>query len=369
MIKEYPNNLKLKQLRAAYKKRKGKELTYNKIAEICCYKESSIKKWGMISDKQVKMPDRALKPLLEYFSQMGLDDVYVSSRQLEKQKEVIEYIKKKIKKYNFTETPIVAFVNQKGGVTKTSMTYTFAKILAKADYKVLLIDNDPQGNLTYTVTGESYYEGSSTTKSLYYKKHENLLKRSKSINQKLIDIPFEVNKKLFVYGANDDLAPVQKEDQAKSFNFKSNVKELSKDFDFVLIDTLPSISLQFYSSVIACNYSIIPITANEYSLQGLARLIDTLVEISESGMSDFTTLGMIFNIVEKHTIEYKQLSKEVKKHYPGFPFKSEIPKCVTMNKTIKPHGKDITDYDLHGSCSEAFISACKEMIEKIRKGA
>ena len=209
-------------------------------------------------------------------------------------------------------TKTIAVVNQKGGVGKTTSSTNLAKGIASRGKRVLLVDNDSQGNSTRTIFGDDLPEeilsfnddgrvitGVSNTMQLYLGEEGAT--------------PFVYSDCLSVFGSSKHLAEISNKDIVEAgFTFKNLLQSFS-DYDYIIIDCLPSFGTMMTSALMVADYMLIPTTLDDYSVKGIEHLIETAMNIKKNLNQDLGVLGIFCNsvdgrdvLVERHFLEQLQ---------------------------------------------------------------
>ena len=194
-------------------------------------------------------------------------------------------------------TKTIAIVNQKGGVGKTTSSTNLAKRMAARGLSVLLIDNDAQGNSTRTIFGDEIPDailelndskrlvvGPANTIQLYYGDESAT--------------PFAVSEQLSVFGSSKHLAEISNKDIIDAgFSFKNRLQQFDQ-FDYVIIDCLPSFGTLMTSALMVADYMLIPTTLDDYSVKGIEDLIDSAMNIKKNLNQNLGVLGIFCNSVD-----------------------------------------------------------------------
>ena len=200
-------------------------------------------------------------------------------------------------------TKTIAVVNQKGGVGKTTSSTNLAKRMAARGLRILLIDNDAQANSTRTIFGDEMPEaifsindngrlivGPANTIQLYYGEESDHGAESAK--------PFAFSEQLSVFGSSKHLAEISSKDiVGAGFNFKNQVQQFDQ-FDYVIIDCLPSFGTLMTSALMVADYMLIPTTLDDYSVKGIEDLIDTAMNIKKNLNQNLGVLGIFCNSVD-----------------------------------------------------------------------
>lgn len=250
---------------------------------------------------------------------------------------------------------VISVTNQKGGVGKTTSAVNIAYYLAKQGKKTLLIDFDPQGNATSGLGfNKQDLEGTMSDVML-----ENKL---------LVDIILPANhKNLFVAPATSYLANTEAElaQANRRFTRLKNAISTLPDYDFIVIDSPPSLSLLTVNGLIAAQYVLLPVQAEFYALEGLGQLLETMKLVRKSMNPTLDLLGVLPTMVDGRTTLSGQVHEEIKKHFPGKVFKTTIPRNIRLAEAPS-HGLPIGAYDKFSKGARAYKAVTKEVLERVK---
>ncbi len=253
---------------------------------------------------------------------------------------------------------VLSFCNQKGGTGKTTSLINVAAFLALAGRKVLVIDLDPQANATSGLGVDKNKVDVGVYEALY----------KSVIPQKAIfttDIRY-----LYIMPAKPDLAGAEIEFVGADSReyFLSRILDKVKDnFDFILIDSPPSLSLLTLNALCAAQGVVIPIQCEYYALEGLSRLLDTVNLIKERLNSNLEIEGIILTMADFRTRLTLQVIDEVKRFFPDKAYKTIIPRNVRLSEAPS-FGKPIVLYDKHCIGARAYFNLTKEILKQDIQG-
>lgn len=247
---------------------------------------------------------------------------------------------------------IIALVNQKGGVGKTTTTTNLGAYLANYGKKVLLIDMDPQANATTGLGFRPEKLGASTYDII-------------SGNKRAEDVIIPTNM------PNYDLAPASEdlagatielvEATEREYKFHNAIRDLSRDYDFVLIDCPPSLGLLTINSLTAADKIVIPVQCEYYALEGLGQLLHSIDLIQANLKEDLEIMGAVMTMFDKRNQLSRQVIKEMRRHFPGKTFESMIPRSVALAEAPS-FGKTIMEYAPDSAGARAYNFLAKEII-------
>lgn len=255
---------------------------------------------------------------------------------------------------------IIAFVNQKGGVGKTTSSINLAASLGLLGKKTLLIDLDPQGN---TTTGVGI-DKSETKVSIY-----ELLIDKAELNDVIIKTKF---KNLYVIPASINLAGVDMELMELSrensnfiaqFQLKKYLDQIKDVFDFIILDCPPSLGLIATNALAAANSVIIPVQCEFYAIEGIAQLLNSIRIAQKKLNPDLSIEGVLLTLFDSRTNLGYEVVEEIKSYFKEKVFDTIIPRLVRLSEAPS-HGKPIHAYDPHSRGTEAYLNLAKEVVAR-----
>ena len=255
---------------------------------------------------------------------------------------------------------IIALVNQKGGVGKTTSSINLAASLGVLKKKVLLVDLDPQGNST---------TGVGIDKSDYNKSMYELLKDQATLNEVIIKTKF---KNLYVIPATINLAGIdfelmqmQNNDNTfvKGSQLKKYLDQLVDTFDYIIIDCPPSLGILTTNALTAAHSVIIPVQCEFFALEGIMQLLNTIVMAQKSLNPTLDIEGVLLTMLDSRTNLGLEVVEEIRSYFKERVYDTIIPRLVRLSEAPS-HGKPIIAYDSQSRGSEAYLNLAKEVIER-----
>lgn len=250
---------------------------------------------------------------------------------------------------------VISIANQKGGVGKTTTSINLSAALALAGKKVLLIDLDPQGNSSITFLPQQIIE-----RSVYDLLTESNVEAEEVIYKTNVPgldiIPARINLAKFeskVLGEFD--AP---------FRLKDRLDAILKDYDYVIIDTPPTLGLITVNALVASNFLIIPIQPSYFALEGTDDLLETVDKIKSRPNPNLSILGVVITLMDKRTTLSKDINEQIKQVFGAKVFDTVISKSVRLEES-PAYKETIFTFAPHSSGAIEYDKLCQEVIRRV----
>lgn len=248
---------------------------------------------------------------------------------------------------------VIAIANQKGGVGKTTTAINLSAAIAVKGKKVLVIDMDPQGNTT---------SGFGIEKSRVEKTIYELFIGENTIKETIIPNVFE---NVSIIPANVNLAAVEIEligTEKKEFIMKEEVDFIKDDYDYIIIDCPPSLSILTINAMTTADSVLVPIQCEYYALEGLSQLIHTIELVKERLSPKLELEGVVFTMFDSRTNLSEQVVENVKENMDSRVFNTLIPRNIRLAEAPS-FGMPIIKYDPKSAGSEAYLKLADEIIK------
>lgn len=262
---------------------------------------------------------------------------------------------KDIKRANPSKpTHVIAIINQKGGVGKSTTTINLSAALSDEGKKCLVIDFDPQGNST---------SGYGIDKDDLENDIYDALMNNEPVDGMILDTPC---KKVFIVPATIQLAGAEIElvsRIARESVLKNIIDDVKDDFDYVFIDCPPSLGLLTINALTAADGLLIPIQCEYYALEGVTKLLESVKMIRNSLNKDLEVFGVLMTMYDKRTTLSNQVVDEVRNYFGKTVFQTVIPRSVKVSEAPS-HGLPINMYSNMNKGAIAYRNLAKEVIRR-----
>ena len=250
---------------------------------------------------------------------------------------------------------IFCIANQKGGVGKTTTTVNLAAGLARIDQRVLLVDLDPQGNATM---------GSGLDKRALVQTVYDVLLGSASVRearQTMDPVGYDV------LGANRELAGAEVELvhlEHRDRRLKAALAEVQDDYDFILIDCPPSLSLLTLNGLTCAHGVIVPMQCEYFALEGLSDLVNSIKQVHANLNRDLSIIGLLRVMFDPRITLQQQVSEQLQAHFGEKVFQTIIPRQVRLAEAPS-YGLPGVVFDPNAKGSQAFIAFAQELVDRV----
>ena len=264
------------------------------------------------------------------------------------------YAEKKAVTHVVGQTKVIAIINQKGGVGKSTTAINLSAALGEMGKQVLLIDLDPQGNSSSGLGVEK----NRVSRCIY--------------DALLNDIPLtdiiipDVSKGLDVVPATINLAGAEVElvsEMARENRLKDAIGPMRGRYDYIFIDCPPSLGLLTINALVAADKLLIPIQCEFYALEGVTKLLDSMKRVKSRLNPSLDIYGVLLTMSDNRTTLSRQVSDEVRRFFGKIVFETSIPRTVKLSEAPS-FGQPITQYDPTGKGAQSYIDLAKEVISR-----
>jgi chromosome partitioning protein len=255
---------------------------------------------------------------------------------------------------------IIAFVNQKGGVGKTTSSINLAASLGLLGKKTLLVDLDPQGNST-TGVGISKSDLDNSIYDVFIDRTEIKKVIIKTKFKNLYTIPASIN----LAGVDMELMELAREDKEfiAQLQLKRHLAKIVDAFDYIILDCPPSLGLITTNALAAANSVIIPVQCEFFALEGIMQLLNSIMIAQKKLNPTLDIEGVLLTMLDNRTNLGLEVVEEIKSYFKEKVYDTIIPRLVRLSEAPS-HGKPIHAYDPKSRGTEAYLNLAKEVIAR-----
>lgn len=293
--------------------------------------------------------------------EIDIEDVEVVERDVSREtieelpsKPIKSYKEKDPVKHVIGQTKVLAIINQKGGVGKSTTAINLSAALGEMGKQVLLIDLDPQGNSSSGLG----IEKSQVEHCIY-----DVLLNQTPVEEVIIP---DICEGLDIIPATINLAGAEVElvsEMARENRLKDAVGPLRGKYDFIFIDCPPSLGLLTVNALVAADKLLIPIQCEFYALEGVTKLLDSMKRVKSLLNPSLDIYGVLLTMYDGRTTLSRQVVDEVRSYFGKTVFDTLVPRTVKLSEAPS-YGLPITQYDPTGKGSQSYISLAKEVISR-----
>lgn len=252
---------------------------------------------------------------------------------------------------------IVAVVNQKGGVGKTTTVVNLAAALVEKKYKILIVDIDPQGNAT-SGCGVLKNQTKSTIYDVFVNAEdiENVITAAQ--HEKIDIVPSNMN----LAGTEVELVNTKQ----REYILKNELEKVVDKYDYIFIDCPPAVNVLTINALTAAQSVLIPMQCEYYALEGLSQLVQTIGLVKKNTNHQLVLEGILFTMYDSRTNLSYQVVKEVKAHFNSTVYETKITRSVRLSEAPS-FGMSCLCYDSKAKGSEQYRALAKEFIGRNKK--
>jgi chromosome partitioning protein len=253
---------------------------------------------------------------------------------------------------------IVAVVNQKGGVGKTTTAINLAASLAAGDRRVLLVDVDPQSNLTSGV-GQKGKAGAAGTVYNALTAIDPVTDPRPYIIPTVVDRLMLIPSDRSLTGAEIEMVPLARREE----RLRALIEPIRNEFDYIFIDCPPSLGLLTLNGLVAADAVLIPLHCEYFALEGLADLVGTMRRVRAALNPALDIEGVLLTMFDERTNLGQQVAADVRQFFKEKVFRTVIPRNVRLGEAPS-HGMPVMMYDVKSRGAEAYFALAREVLER-----